>query len=299
MLTLSPQAQRPCSREQQGFDRVISYPILMRLFLWAGVASLSVACTAPIAILSPATSPATPDPASPSPSSSPSPVVAASPAPAPSPVPKTDPYQEAIGAATGAVNISRSAAGREDWQLAASRWERAIQLLKTVPKEHQHYAVAQQKILQYQQLLADAKLRGTPPPPPPASGDAAPPFFAAPIKWKASGIPIIDVKFDGKRTIEMAVDTGASGTLIPQQDARMLNLQPVATKPVTIADGSIVGLPIAPVKSIELDGRIKRNMIVAIAPPSMPIGLLGHDFYDGYDITIKERMVEFRRRDRT
>ncbi len=286
-----------CYRQERGaLGQVPHHSLPVRWGLWVGVASLSVACTAPIAPLSPPASPAS-NPVSPSPS--PSPVVAASPAPPASPVARTDPYQEAIGTATGAVKISQSAVSREDWRLAASRWERAIQLLKTVPAEHEQYGTAQQKIPQYQQLLADAQLRGTPPPPPPPSGDAAPPFFSAPIKWKAGGIPIIDVKFDGKRAIEMAVDTGASGTLIPHKDARMLNLQPVATKQVAIADGSIVGLPIAPVRSIELDGRIKRNMIVAIAPPSMPIGLLGHDFYDGYDITIKERAVEFRRRDRT
>lgn len=296
MWTFLPQAQPVCSRDRQGCDRGIGHALLP-LSLWIGIASVSAACTAPLAVLFPATAPTPAAPASPS--ASPAPRVTTSPAPVPSPALKTDAYQEAIGAATGAVNISQTAVGREDWRLAASRWERAIQLLQRVPKDHPQYAVAQQKLPQYQQLLADAKLRGTPPPPPPATGDATPPFFAAPIKWKAGGIPIIDVRFDGKRTIEMAVDTGASGTLIPYQDARMLNLQPVATKPVAIADGSIVGLPIAPVKSIELDGRIKRNMVVAIAPPSMPIGLLGHDFYDGYDITIKERTVEFRRRDRT
>lgn len=295
MLTLLPPTQRHSPKRLASWEhsRNDRWPVC--LALWLGLASLSAACSVTIAPLTAPASPDSPAAVSPAPSPAPAPVAAS---PAPAPVAPTDPYQAAIGTATGAVNISRTAVSREDWRLAASRWERAIQLLQTVPQGHAQYAAAQQKIPQYQQLLADAQLRGTPPPPPPPSGDAAPPFFSAPIKWKAGGIPIIDVKFDGKRTIEMAVDTGASGTLIPHQDARMLNLQPVATKQVTIADGSIVGLPIAPVRSIELDGRIKRNMIVAIAPPSMPIGLLGHDFYDGYDITIKDRAVEFRRRDR-
>jgi aspartyl protease family protein len=47
---------------------------------------------------------------------------------------------------------------------------------------------------------------------------------------------------------------------------------------------------------MEADGRLKRNITVAVAPPAMPIGLLGQDFYEGYDISIKADVIEFRRR---
>lgn len=63
-----------------------------------------------------------------------------------------------------------------------------------------------------------------------------------------------------------------------------------------VADGAIVQMPVAILESMEVDGRLKRKIEVAIAPPSMPVGLLGHDFFDGYDITIKDDVIEFRKR---
>jgi hypothetical protein len=44
---------------------------------------------------------------------------------------------------------------------------------------------------------------------------------------------------------------------------------------------------------MEIDGRIKRNMSVVVAPPAMEEGLLGQDFYEGYEIAIKEDIIEF------
>ncbi|MEQ8957235.1 MAG: aspartyl protease, partial [Coleofasciculus sp. C2-GNP5-27] len=94
------------------------------------------------------------------PSASPSPKPQAS-NPQPSPSPKSDTYAEAIDVATSAVTISQSAVSREDWKLVANRWQEAIQLLKAVPASSQHHATAQQKLSQYQNLLADAKQRST------------------------------------------------------------------------------------------------------------------------------------------
>jgi hypothetical protein len=33
-----------------------------------------------------------------------------------------------------------------------------------------------------------------------------------------------------------------------------------------------------------------------VAPPAADVGLLGQDFYEGYDITIKQDIIEFRKR---
>jgi aspartyl protease family protein len=94
----------------------------------------------------------------------------------------------------------------------------------------------------------------------------------------------------------MLFDTGATNTLITLSAAASLDLKPVGSMNVTIADGSVVQVPVAEINAIEIDGRIKKKLKVAVAPPSMPIGLLGHDFFEGYDISIKEDVIEFSRR---
>lgn len=229
------------------------------------------------------------------PSASPSPKPQASKPQPPSP-PQSDTYEEAIDVATSAVTISQSAVSREDWNLVANRWQEAIQLLKAVPASSQHHSTAQQKLSQYQNLLADAKQRSTPPPPKPKQGDSSPQFFSIPIKGKVRGIPIIEVTFNGQREFDMLFDTGATNTLITQTIASSLNLKPVGFSQMSVADGAVVQMQVTILDSIETDGRLKRDLEVAIAPPSMPVGLLGHDFFDGYDITIKDTVIEFRKR---
>ena len=103
---------------------------------------------------------------------------------------------------------------------------------------------------------------------------------------------MIDVTFNGNQTFEMIVDTGASGTLITQRMASSLQVNPVGSVDITIADGSTVRLPAGMLTSISVDGATINNVPIVIAP-SMPIGLLGHDFFDGFDIKIKQDVVEF------
>ena len=205
-------------------------------------------------------------------------------------------YDQAIDVATGAVTITKSAVSRDDWSLVASQWQQAIQLLKAVPKTSSNHPKAQKKLNQYQNFLADAKQRATPIAKKPTQGDANPQFFAVPIIGRNGGTPIVEVFFEGNQKFEMLFDTGASGTLITQHMAKSLRLKPVGVTVVRIADGSAVALPFTFLNSIEIDGRLKRKLEVAIAPPAMPIGLLGQDFFEGYDITIKEDVIEFRRR---
>lgn len=237
---------------------------------------------------------------------SPTPSPASTPSPSPSPPPKpqvqkpqpsntSDTYSQAIDTASSAVTISQSAVSREDWGLVASRWQDAINLLKAVPDSSQNYKNAQQKLSQYQNLLADAKVRSTPPPPKPKQGDSNLPFFSVPIKGRPGGTPLIEVIFNGRK-FDMLFDTGASSTLITLAMAYTLDLKAVGTTQKMVADGAIVELPLTVVESTEISGRVKRKLEVAVAPPSMPIGLLGQDFFEGYDIAIKENVIEFRRR---
>jgi len=116
--------------------------------------------------------------------------------------------------------------------------------------------------------------------------------FQAKIKRRAGGTPVIDVVFNGNKTFEMIVDTGASGTLISQRMATALGVRPVRTMRAGIADGSVVEFPMGVVRSIRVGGAVIQNVEVAIAK-QMQIGLLGHDFFGNYDVKIKKDVVEF------
>ncbi|MEG4070406.1 retropepsin-like aspartic protease [Microcoleus sp. Pol11C2] len=126
----------------------------------------------------------------------------------------------------------------------------------------------------------------------PAKPPGNPQVFQAKIKRRAGGTPVIDVVFNGNKTFEMILDTGASGTLISQQMATALGVRPVRTVRAGIADGSVVEFPIGRVRSIRVGGAVIQNVEVAIAK-QMPIGLLGHDFFGNYDVKIKKDVVEF------
>ncbi|MEA5601133.1 retropepsin-like aspartic protease [Nostoc sp. UHCC 0252] len=119
--------------------------------------------------------------------------------------------------------------------------------------------------------------------------------FRVSIKRRFGGTPVIDVTFNDKKTFEMIVDTGASGTIITQDMANTLKLQATGTMQAQIADGSEVQFPTGKVKSVAVGGVTANNLQVAIAPKAS-IGLLGHDFFGSYDIKILEKEVEFHHR---
>jgi predicted aspartyl protease len=127
---------------------------------------------------------------------------------------------------------------------------------------------------------------------PPASRPGNQKVFQAKIKRRDAGTPVIDVVFNGNKTFEMIVDTGASGTLITQRMASLLGVRPVRTVRAGIADGSVVEFPMGIVRSIGVGGAAIQNVEVAIAK-QMQIGLLGHDFFGNYDVKIKKDVVEF------
>lgn len=210
----------------------------------------------------------------------------------------SDNYAQAIDIASGALSISQSAVCQDDWKLVTKYWQQAINLLKEVPASSPNQVKAKQKLPLYQRYLASAETKAAPPPkakpPRPSAENKA--FFKAPIKRLRGGTPIIEVTFNGNQKFEMLLDTGATGTLITMPMASALRLQPIGVTSGTVADGSVVQLPVAYIKSMEIDGRILKKVLVAIAPASREMGLLGQDFFEGYDITIKQDFVEFNRR---
>jgi predicted aspartyl protease len=118
--------------------------------------------------------------------------------------------------------------------------------------------------------------------------------FIIPIKRRAGGTPVIDVTFNGNQQFEMIVDTGASGTVITQKMATALAVIPVGTARANTASSKAVQFPIGYVNSMEVEGVKINKIAVAIAGAELETGLLGHDFFGDYDITIKRDVVEFR-----
>lgn len=120
-------------------------------------------------------------------------------------------------------------------------------------------------------------------------------MFQAKIKYRMGKTPVIDVTFNSNQTFEMIVDTGADGTLITRRMASALKLPITGAGEFEMADGRVVVMPLAQVRSMSVNGAEVRNVQVAIAEKT-DIGLLGHDFFDNYDVKIKQHVVEFYRR---
>lgn len=118
--------------------------------------------------------------------------------------------------------------------------------------------------------------------------------FIAPIKRRVGGTPIVEVTFNGRQRFEMIVDTGASGTVITPQIAEALGVVPVGIAKANTVSSKGVEFQVGYVDSMEVGG-VKVNQVpVAIAGAELETGLLGHDFFGNYDVTIKRNVVEFR-----
>jgi len=120
--------------------------------------------------------------------------------------------------------------------------------------------------------------------------------FYAPIVRREGNTPVIRVVFNNKQIFDMIVDTGASGTLITRQMANKLGVLPVSQANVDTASQRNVTVPLGYVQSIAVDGVVATNLLVAVAGPELETGLLGHDFFGHYDVTIRETEVEFQER---
>ncbi|MDX2216318.1 MAG: retropepsin-like aspartic protease [Oculatellaceae cyanobacterium bins.114] len=243
--------------------------------------------------------------------------VAASPAPAP----QTDSYQRAITRASSAYTIGQSAQSQDDWRLVASRWQQAIDLMASIPTSSPNHALAQRKLPEYRRNLTYAQQQASRPttsnnpgrivvsPPEGAVQGGAPisavpaprsltgdGVFRVPIARRMGGTPVVNVTFNGSQTYEMILDTGASGTLITQAMAAALGVTPVGQVRVDTASARDVSFPLGYVNSIEVGGAIATDVVVAVAGPDLTVGLLGHDFFGNYDVTIRQNEVEFRAR---
>ncbi|HEY9690062.1 MAG TPA: retroviral-like aspartic protease family protein [Coleofasciculaceae cyanobacterium] len=116
----------------------------------------------------------------------------------------------------------------------------------------------------------------------------------APIVGRVSGIPVIEVLFDGRK-FPMMLDTGASATVITPSMMSALGLQPRGKINVTTPSDRKAEMAITRVGNVQVGGITASDLDVAVAP-SLEIGLLGQNFFGGYDIIIRSNQIEFHNR---
>lgn len=232
-------------------------------------------------------------------------------------------YRDGINLASSAYSLSQSAVSPDDWSLIASRWRQASEQLKQVTVKDKNYTTAQQKVAEYarnashataqlQALQQPATAAIRPSRPVVLTAANLPPKTAAPVETAVNdsdspqtiqvpvvrrlhGTPVVQVLFNGDRSYEMILDTGASRTLITRQMADELGI--VATERMVAATASEneVTFDIGQIRSMSVGDVTLQNARVTIGD-SINIGLLGNDFLQGYDVTIREETVELAQR---
>ncbi|MBW4470072.1 MAG: retroviral-like aspartic protease family protein [Stenomitos rutilans HA7619-LM2] len=291
---------------------------VLLLILSGAVFLGSTACSRNTSVKTAVTSPETPPVTVSSPA-----VTSLRPVPPPVAAANQDAYKLALEKADSASNITISAQSRDDWNLVVSRWQQAIQSMRSVPNSSPYRSLAKAKLAEYQRNLAYARKQATradsseiasepallPIVPRTDTASTSNPeivssnassrsgrVYIARIKRRAGGTPVIDVTFNGNRTFEMIVDTGASGTVITSAMASNLGVKVVGKAKVDTASDKSVEVPLAYVNSIAVGGAVIKGVVVAIGNSALDTGLLGHDFFSDYDVTIKRNVVEFKQR---
>ncbi len=118
--------------------------------------------------------------------------------------------------------------------------------------------------------------------------------FQIRIKRRQSGIPVVEVMFNGKKSYDMLLDTGASGTVLTIRMAEDLGLSPEGIVLANTA-GGVAAFGVTTLDSLKIGNAVLRNLEVAVSS-DLHIGLLGQDVFGRYDITIRKDVIEFQRR---
>ncbi len=210
-------------------------------------------------------------------------------------------YQDALVTATAAQTISGSALTKEDWTLVANQWQDALKLLQSVPKSSPNYRQAIDLLPQYQQSLSQARQKSATFKEPIQKVDRS--FlpvensnsFSMPIIKKLDNIPVVEVTLNGQQKFQMLLDTGASRTLLTRAMANQLKLQASGKTTAKTASG-ISEFDIVELQSVQFGQGVTNNIAVSVGKNELSYGLLGHDVYKGYDITLKEDVILFNKR---
>jgi predicted aspartyl protease len=226
--------------------------------------------------------------------------------PIPQPVRQNDGevYQQALTKADAAKAIGQSALSKDDWFLVAQNLQNSVEMLKSIAPTSSQFILATKVLPKYERELEIAREKSVsfvskPPKNSVVSSPvvSTPPSdtFTIPITQKLGGVPVIEITFNDNYKAAMLLDTGASHTLITQSTADRLQLQPRGTSRAKTANGTAI-FQVSTIDKIRFGDGETKNVRVSIGQKDLPYGLLGHDVYDGYDITIKESAIEFRKR---
>ncbi|MEB3312369.1 MAG: retropepsin-like aspartic protease [Snowella sp.] len=121
-------------------------------------------------------------------------------------------------------------------------------------------------------------------------------FYQIPIKRRVAGIPTVEVVFNGKHTVEMLFDTGASVIVLNPEVARAIGIFVGKETMTTHTAGGVVESKVGYATSLQAGGLTLNNVEVSITPKLGLPGLLGQRFYGDYDVTIKKNVIELRHR---
>jgi clan AA aspartic protease (TIGR02281 family) len=235
-----------------------------------------------------------------------------------------DRYKDALNIAAAARAVSETALAKEDWSLVADRWQESISQLKAIPKNSINYPLAMKILPQFQQNLSYARQKAAnfkaPKADQPISdlkkADSTKKIsktdqntdspvvitkseqitsFSLPIISKNNNVPIVEVVINGSDRIPMMLDTGASKTLLTKGVAERLKLVSSGKTKAKTANGN-AEFDTVKLDSVEFGQGKVTDLSVAVGDNSLNYGLLGHDVYQGYDITLTEDSVQFKKR---
>jgi clan AA aspartic protease (TIGR02281 family) len=235
-----------------------------------------------------------------------------------------DRYQNALNMAAAARAVTETALAKEDWSLVADRWQESISQLKAVPKNSINYPLAMKILPQFQQNLSHAREKAAnfkaPKTDQPISDlKKSDPIkkiskadkvtdpqvvvtkieqttsFSLPIISKNNDVPIVEVVINGSDRIPMMLDTGASKTLLTKGVAERLKLVSSGKTKAKTANGT-AEFDTVKLDSVEFGQGKVTDLSVAVGDDNLNYGLLGHDVYKGYDITLTEDSVQFKKR---
>ncbi len=119
-----------------------------------------------------------------------------------------------------------------------------------------------------------------------------------PIKYLVSGVPVIEVRFNGQYTFDMMLDTGASTTLISGKMAGILGVETIGYSWGNMADGRNVRMAVGQMGSIGV-GQAEQGTVYDLQVNIFECeidGLLGQNFLTHYNLRMFADAIEFHRK---
>jgi hypothetical protein len=122
------------------------------------------------------------------------------------------------------------------------------------------------------------------------TGSSARNTITAPVVMNGSSVVVL-VTLNGALRVNLALDTGATITVVSHRIARSLGLSPLGTSKVGTV-GGIVTLPLARLGSLKVGDAEVQDLVVSIhdfSPDPRIEGLLGLDFLKNFHVSLDAR----------